>query len=188
MNQFAVLLFSGLLIPLVGSAFGGEQILDLTIENSTGKYEVTVTRGELGETLEIALVEPKARIVIAHYSNGGFAYAIPKYPKMDRLVTLWQPGVALTTAIFRLAPPSNQREVVFDDSSEIEPDFIGSSFDADFMLTYAGKHFLGNGPSWVPDTATIYRWDGTTYQRVKTVPYEQRFSAIAEADKFLSAR
>jgi len=42
----------------------------------------------LGETLEIALVEPKARIVIAHYSNGGFAYAIPKYPKMDRLVTL----------------------------------------------------------------------------------------------------
>ncbi len=137
-----------------------EALVDLTIRNSTGKYIVTVSPGELEQALDITWEKSGRRVAIAHYSNLAFVYALPKYPKADHLITVWEAGTATTTVVFRLVPPSNQREIFFEDSSEIEPDFINSSSGGEFMLLYTGKHFLGKGSLWVPDTATVYQWDG----------------------------
>ena len=189
MKWVFTLLRSCLLISTVGVARAdAEPIQGLTIENSTGKYDVTVTHAELGETLEIALLGSGTRTGIAHYTNGGFVYAVPQYPKMDRLITIWEPGVALTIVIFRLAPASSGPEILFENSSEIEPDFIGSSFGGDFMVLYSGKHFVKNSNLWVPENAAIYLWDVRRYRLVRSVAYEKRFAAIAELDKSRGSR
>jgi hypothetical protein len=178
-----IFLCFGLSLPLAGVAHAsGDRILDLTIENSTGTYIVTVTRVHMEQTLEVTLDTSGSRTVIAHYSSGGFVYAKPKYPKMDRLITLWQPGVALTTVIFRLAPLSGEPEIAFNDSSEIEPDFINGSLGGDFMLLHLGKHFVRAGV-WVPADTAVYIWDGRRYRLARTVRYEERFDAVAKLDR-----
>ncbi len=159
-------------------------LLGLTIDNSTGKYTVTVTNKELGQTLRIAAESSGTQIPIVQYSGGGFIYAVPKYPKMDRLITVWQPGVALNVVVFRLAPSSQQRkEIVFSGSSEIEPDILNSGYASDFMLLYTGKRFVKGSNQWVPRRAVLYEWNGRSYRLIKTVPYEQRFQAVAEVEK-----
>jgi len=161
----------------------GERLVELSVQNSSGKYVITVTGKDADQELNIVLENAGTTVPIAHYSNFGFVHAVAKYPKADRLITLWETGTTITTVVFRLAPPSSNPEIVFEDNSEIEPDFINSGSGGEFMVIYSGKHFVAHTSLWLPDSATIYKWDGAAYRRLITVPYDQRFSALAKESK-----
>lgn len=162
-----------------------KRVLDLKVQNETGSYEVVVTRGDAETALDITLEKPGGGTAkVAHYASFiSFVYARPSYPRMDRLVTLWETGSGVTTMIFRLAPPPNRSEIVFNDTSEFEPDFLHDAFLGDLMLFYSGKQFTSSNGLYVPVDAFLYLWSGEKYELVSTVKYANRFDAVMHLEK-----
>src|SRR5712671_1354420 len=161
-----------ILLSIDTGAYSQEKkVLSLVVENATGEYTVTVGGENVNQTLEIVMDKSGSRAPVSHYVSGGLVYARPIYAESDRLATVWQPGVVLTVAIFRLAPPSGRQEIIFEGDSVIQPDLISGNGGGDFILLYSGKRFVRKG-FWVPVTATIYQWDGRVYRAARTVPYE----------------
>jgi hypothetical protein len=173
----------GLLLSIGSIAYADDRILEMNIENS-GNYTVTVTRGDRQQILEISMGFRGARKVIAHYANSGFVYAKPNYPKIDRLITVWEPGVEITTTILRLEPPSAAPEILLEDYSVTEPDFVASG---SFLVLYSGKGFVRSG-LWIPTDAAVYAWNGRKYDLTEKVPYRQRFNPIEALERRESLR
>jgi hypothetical protein len=182
MKQCLVVCFS-IVTLLAALARGDERILDLTVENDSGKYFVAATRGDLETAIDILFDDSGKKSPLYHYSNTSLVYARPSYSEADRLITLWETGTVLEIVIFRLAPPSVSPEIVFDKASEGEPDFFHGGFVGDLLLIYSGRYFVPNSDLWIPRKASLYLWDGRAYKLVKTVPYRDRYSAIVELDR-----
>jgi hypothetical protein len=70
------------------------------------------------------------------------------------------------------------QQILFKDESRFEPEFVQTS-KGEVMLFYTGDDVDKN----LPETAQLYLWNGSSYQRKATVPFRQRFEALTKIDK-----
>ena len=156
------------------------ELLHSSFVNDSGEYEVQVIAGDKDTRIDIFRHDGKSEL-IAHYVGEAlaFVYARPS-PKMDQLAAIWETGSGVFVTVFRLAPVRADQPVLAK-STDSQPEFVHIGA-GEVMLLYSGRRHLGN--YWVPETASLYLWNGTQYRLTKTVPYESRFEAlIALQDK-----
>lgn len=95
----------------------------------------------------------------------------------DLLASISASGNSLWVRVFRMAPTGVF--LVFNRVGRYEPDFIwppdGAS-QAQVILLYSGRVMKGN--SILPTISEIYRWNGSKFQRIETVSYDERFAAL----------
>ena len=154
-------------------------VWDATLTNCSGTYRVTVTAHEDYTMLDITYIAESGKsIAIAHHKGEhGFLYAWPISVMPNAFAGVWECGTGICTTVFPLTPKAAP---VFNEWSESAPEFIWA--DArQVMLFYSGKHYLPP-PSglWEPRQAALYLWTGDRYKLSATVPYEQRFAALAK--------
>jgi len=155
------------------------RILSLLVENSEGKYRVTV-EGEGTEcALSVELVGSAAkRKSLLRFVGGGFVYARPVHASGDRPVTVWERGVGLRVVVFTLGP--SRVKTVLDEWSIVEPDILQCGNATDCAILYDEKQF--SGQEWLPAKAKIYEWNGKTYVLAKSVPYGERFRELNQLE------
>jgi hypothetical protein len=167
-------------LALFAEAQEPNPLWDSVLTNCSGTYRLTVTAREDYTTLDITYNgESGKSIAIAHYKGErGFLYAWPISVIPNAVVGVWECGTGICTTAFPLTPKAT--EPVFNEWSESAPEFIWTDA-GQVMLFYSGKHYL-SPPSglWEPRQAALYLWTGNRYKLSATVPYEQRFTALAK--------
>ena len=179
MKRFLTALLVVAAMPLSLGAAPPPRILSLLLENSTGKYRVTVDGEGTDCALSVELVGPAMkRRFLLKFVGGGFVYARPLHGIGDRLVTVWESGVGLRVAVFTLGP--SRVKTVLDEWSIVEPDILQCDNATDCAILYDEKEF--SGQEWLPAKAKIYEWDGKTYALVRSVSYGERFKALNQLE------
>ena len=171
-----------LLLPLaqLGQAQQPKTLWNITLTNCSGTYRVSVVAQQEFTTLDITYVDESGKTVVISHHKGerSYLYAWPISVVPSGLVAVWECGTGICTTVFPLAlKPS---EPVFDEWSESAPDFVTTNA-GQVMLFYSGKRYPQQ-PSglWEPREAALYLWTHDQYKLVTKVPYEQRFTALAE--------
>ncbi len=161
---------------------GRDTVWDITLENNCrGKYRLTVTRQEDYSTLDITYTnESGKRVQVAHDQRQlwNFLYAWPTAVLPHGVVAVWGCGTGYCTTAYLLTVKASKP--VFDEWSESVPEFIWTDA-GQVMLFYSGKRYL-HAPSgfWQPREAALYLWTGDGYKLTNSVPYDQRFTALAK--------
>ncbi len=182
-----VALFLSMMIVSTGSASaqGIKRVFEMKVNSfyDDGNYRITVSDHDDGKTwLDIVYEGPAKRERLIRFDATGMylLYAKPGGGGGGEYVALvWEAGTGGQTTVFRLAPTAKGTELVFDENGEgTEFSDAGSQ---DVMVFYTGRQYFAHERhegSRVPETATLYVWNGKEFQRTVSVPYEKRFEAL----------
>ncbi len=162
-------------------------VWNIVLENCSGKYRLTVTRQEDHSTLNITYTDESGKDVqIAHDERQlwSFLYAWPTSVLPNGVVAVWECGTGHCTTAYSLMPKPSKP--VFDEWSESVPEFIWTDA-GQVMLFYSGKRYLRDRSGlWQPREAALYLWTGDRYKLTSSVPYEQRFMALAKMHRSIA--
>lgn len=177
---FFLLLFLTLCLTFSAQAQESDTVWNIVLENCSGKYGLSVTRQEYSSTLDITYTDESGKNVqIAHDERQlwTFLYAWPTSVLPHGVVAVWECGTGNCTTAYSLTPKPSKP--VFDEWSESVPEFIWTDA-GQVMLFYSGKRYLRDRSGlWQPREANLYLWTGNRYKLTTSVPYEQRFIALA---------
>jgi hypothetical protein len=102
--------------------------------------------------------------------------------KTKHLFTVWEPGVAMSVAIFELNEKTGRAKLVFEEPTEAEPDFVNTG-DSELLILYSGRTAPDEHSLIYPKTADFYQWNGSSYRLIAKASYKRRFEKLAQLNR-----
>jgi len=94
------------------------------------------------------------------------------------LMTLWTSGSAVHVNIFTVDDQGKIKLVLQDGVKEM-PEIVDVDSDGSTELLFSSGSVLQKSSNRVyPESTRVYRWDGNSYNLIKTVPWTTRFDAL----------
>jgi hypothetical protein len=164
----------------LSSVLNGRKLLSLTHWNVKGAHLLCIvsTSEPEGEQMFDVYREEKDQLVSVFSKTGDLIVSMaPLSSYNGRLLVTWSGGSAYYFRVFTYA--DGRVKQVLDESSKLSPEVLFDDQGRESILITEPRIDHGKWTS-VHGSTTVFRWNGESYGKIGTIPWEKRLLCLSK--------